>query len=378
MELKKGRKKREYRKSTALGYILGVLGLLLLVSAAFIGPKIVFAMQDNIKCREIVTKSPEEVDVTSFNTGYETNLYKRLARFAAGLAEGEQYYVSVQDMEITLEIRDWLENYWYDSVGFSLLVWSLGVLPEEVFSYELLDWKRCVIYGDDFAGGVNFILWYVELGIEGNPVVRLLLDGETGDIYGVRTDFSGYPLSEKGLAEYTGLLDGLTDTYGIYDTGEWDGIMWEWCIQFCEYFGGLTELDGMRNYLAKMGYEYIVYKYGDDNIQYNDGGSIQYNGEGRIQVEENWDAVDESLLYRTDTAEYDLEEIKAALESLYWKIDAEDGNMSFYFPYGENQMELCFRLNGKIRVYSKWGTRYMDVIFGFPEIFERVPVFMEN
>ena len=76
--------------------------------------------------------------------------------------------------------------------------------------------------------------------------------------------------------------------------------------------------------------------------------------------------------------EYDLDAMKSMLQMLHWEVDSEDGNMSFYFPYGENQIELCFRLNGKIRFPNKWGTRYMDVIFGFPEIYERVPEFMEN
>lgn len=373
MELRKGRrkrdyKKREYKKSITLGYILGVLGLLLLVSAAFLGPKIVFDMQDGIRCREIVAKSSEEVDVTSFNTGYETSLYKRLDRFAAGLAEDEQYYVTVQDMEITPEILDWLGNFWYDSIGLSWLVWNLEVLPEEVFSYELTEWKRCVIYGDDFIGGVNFILWYMELGldgIEGKPLVRLLLDGETGDVYGVRTDFSSYPLTAKGLSEFTR----LTDAYDMYAGGEWNGLMWEWCVAFSKYFGGITELDGILKYLEESGYELIFY---------DSPGDVQINSGSGIAVEEMWSAAGTELLYRTDTAEYNQEEIKAALQGLSWKVDQEGRNLSFFFPYGENQLALCFRMNGKIRVYNRWSTRYMDVIFGFPEIYERIAAFMEN
>ncbi len=366
MELKRGRKKREYKKNIALGYSLGVLGLLLLISTAFLGPGFVFDMQDKIRCREIETKSPEEVDITSFNTGYETSLYKRMARFAEGLAGGEEYYVSVQNMEITTEIRDWLGNYWYDSVGISMLIWSLGILPEEVLSYELIDWKRCVIYGDDFAGGVNFILWYMELGQEGKTVVKLLLDGETGDIYGVKTDFSSYSLVE-GSAKYTR----LSDAYGVNEAGTEGGLMWEWCVLFSEYFGGITELDGILKYLGEMGYEFLFYNYSEDDIQINSGGGVQ--------IVEQWEAeAEDVLLYRTDTEEYDLDEMKSMLQMLYWETDPEDGNMSFYFPYGENKMELCFRLNGKIRVFNKWGTRYMDVIFGFPEIYEKVAAFMEN
>ncbi len=366
MEPKRGRKKREYKKNIALGYSLGVLGLLLLISTAFLGPGFVFDMQDKIRCREIVTKSPEEVDITSFNTGYETSLYKRMARFAEGLAGGEEYYVSVQNMEITTEIRDWLGNYWYDSVGFSMLIWSLEILPEEVFSYELIDWKRCVIYGDDFAGGVNFILWYMELGQEGKTVVKLLLDGETGDIYGVKTDFSRFSLGE-GSTMYTR----LSDAYGVNEARTEGGLMWEWCILFSEYFGGITELDGILKYLGEMGYESLFYNYYEDDIHINSG--------GEVQIVEQWEAeAEEVLLYRTDTMEYDLDAMKSMLQMLHWEVDSEDGNMSFYFPYGENQIELCFRLNGKIRFPNKWGTRYMDVIFGFPEIYERVPEFMEN
>lgn len=368
MELKRGGKKREYKKNIAFEYSLGVLGLLLLISTAFLGPRLVFDMQDKMRCREIVTKSPEEVDITSFNTGYETGLYKRMEKFAAGLAEGEQYYVSVQDMEITSEIRDWLGTYCYDSAGFSILAWNLEVLPEEAFSYELLDWKRCVIYSDDFAGGVNFILWYMELGLEGNPVVKLLLDGETGDIYGVRTDFSSLQL-EEGTIYYTR----LPAAYGINDTGTETAILWEWCLIFSEYFGGLTELNEMMNYLEKMGYGYILYNFSGDDVNSDRGGGIQ--------VEEVWDAEAETLLmYRTETdaVEYDPEKIKAMLQVLHWEVDPENGNMSFYFPYGENQLKLCFRLDGNIRALGKWGPKYMDVIFGFPEIYERVPAFMEN
>ena len=85
----------------AQAYISGMLGLTVLIAAAFFAPKIVFAVQDDMKCREVVQGQRESMDIAAFNSNYETNLYKRLLRFAEGIGEGKQYYVTVQDMEPT-------------------------------------------------------------------------------------------------------------------------------------------------------------------------------------------------------------------------------------------------------------------------------------
>lgn len=365
--MKRGKResKSEYskRKRSILVYGLGTLGLVLLVTAAFFGPQIVFAVQDDIRCGATVSMSPEDVDITSFNTGYEPDLYKRLNRFAEGLAEGRQYYVTVQDMELTSEVADWMtSDRGYAQESFMILAWDFGLIPEEVFGYNLISWKRCVIYGDDFAEGVNFILWYLELGNNDEPVVRLLVDGETGEIYGIRTNFD--PFFQNGEDIVAGTL---VDFYGLYDTN-----MLNMSIVLGTYYGGLG-INDMLNWLGSM------------NISY-----YMLDGTLFVEVPEDYDAMQyqydreqmEINLGKTPDYEwmnrYSVEEVYDLLQRLQWRIGEEGNCMDFDFPYNENILKFRIRLDGKIRWFKKWETRFLDITFGFPEIYERIPAFMAD
>lgn len=363
MQMKENRTKNEYSrrgKVIVLVYVLGALGLVLLIAAAFLGPKIVFAMQDDIRCRAIVSVSPEEMDITSFNTGYETDLYKRLARFSEGLAKGEQYYVTVQDMEITPEMRKLIssDDFWYsnDSIRMAL---NLDLLLGEMSYYELTGWKRCVIYGDDYAGGVNFILWYLELSDKGETPVRLLMDGETGDVYGIRTDFSS--LFSESAPQY--VYSVWSNYFDITDEA-----IWQMCIVLSDQYGGLDDLMEMLKLLEAKGYGF---NYTEDNIIHAE----VYDAAEREQIEsELMELID--ILYLSEEAEYQAEEIQNMLQGLYWQVSEDEKRLDFYFPYGGSSLDLRFQLDGDIRVFKRWGTHYMDMTFGFPEIYERIPAFM--
>ena len=91
----------------------------------------------------------------------------------------------------------------------------------EVQTYEILDAKQYVIYGENFAEGVNFIAWYIELGmgqIDGEkPVVKMLVDAKTGEIYATAADSRILPWydlknskngnAEPSLQKRLGMLD---------------------------------------------------------------------------------------------------------------------------------------------------------------------------
>lgn len=365
-KLIEGRVKSEYnrRKHSILAYGLSTLVLVLLVTAAFFGPQIVFAMQDDIRCGAVVSMSPEDVDITSFNTGYETDLYKRLERYARGLAEGREYYVTVQDMEPTTEITDWAASeQGYYQEGFQVLCWTLKLIPEEIFDYNLISWKRCVIYGDDFAGGVNFILWYLELGNNDEPVVRLLVDGETGEIYGIRTNFDAYFQDEQ--IEMTGISQNLVDFYNIYDDD-----MWYWVMAIGNYYCGLKIAD-MLNWLSSMGCEFYPM---DGSLYVNVPAEYEALRAEREQIAMSiGKAPDSDWVNR-----YNVEEIQDFIQRLQWRV-REDGNcLDFNFPYNENSLKFRVILDGTIRWIKKRETRFLDITFGFPEIYERIPVFMED
>lgn len=344
---------------------LGALGLVMLVTAAFFGPQIVFAMQDDIRCGRIVSLSPLEVDITSFNTNYELDLYKRLERFAQGLADSRQYYVTVQDMEPTADIADWMaseQGFFHDR--FQALVWNLGLIPEELFGYSLIGWKRCVIYGDDFAGGVNFILWYIELGNNGETVARLLVDGETGELYGIRTNFDPYFPDGEGESQGT-----LTE---FYSADEGDIVLSELCLMLGDIYGGLKLLE-MRSWLSSMGIEYGIAEgsfYSNISAEYN----LEYwqlireDAEIRAGKEPDYEWVNK----------YSAEEIQNCLERLQWGVSEEGNCLKFSFPYGDDSLSIQIRLDGKNRWLKKWKNRFMDITFGFPEIYERIPAFMAD
>lgn len=197
------RGKREQRRG--LVYILGAFAVALLICAAFLMPRIFFDIQDNIRCGKVTLGELERVDITSFNTDYERNLYKRLLRFAEGLNRGKQYYVAAQEMEPSQEILDYLQSdrgLYQDAV---LILIDQEYIPEEVLQYNLRQWKQYVIYGDNFSEGVNFTLWYIELGNEGTPTLKLLADAETGDLYGIsmRRQLEDFPRG-KGIYEIEG------------------------------------------------------------------------------------------------------------------------------------------------------------------------------
>lgn len=364
--IKENKRKSEHsrRRRNISAYVLGTLGLVLLVTAAFFGPKLVFAVQDDIRCGRVVNMSPEEVDITTFNTGYEMNLYKRLERFAKGLAEGREYYVTVQDMELTTEVADWAvseQGFYQDSI--QMLVWNLGLIPEEVFSYNLIRWKRCVIYGDDFAGGVNFILWYIEIGNNDKPVVRLLVDGETGELYGIRTNFDALFQDEEGeiLATET-----LVDLYGIYDDN-----MWELSILLGDRCCGL-EIGDMLSWLSYIGGEFYQV---DDTLYVEVPNNYEY-------IQREWEQAASSVgnqLGYDWMEKYSVEQIQDFIQRLQWRVSEEGKCMDFNFPYKESSLNFRIRLDGEIRLVKEWtSSRYMDITFGFPEIYEKISVFMED
>ncbi|MCM1058466.1 MAG: hypothetical protein NC517_12815 [Firmicutes bacterium] len=359
--------RQSWNTRSILAYGLGTLGLVLLITAAFLGPRIVFAVQDDIRCGAVVSLSPEEVDITSFNTGYETDLYKRLERFALGLAEGRQYYVTVQDMELSDEVADWMTSeQGFIQESYPVLIYNLSLLPEDILDYDLIRWKRCVIYGDDYAGGVNFILWYLELGYDDEPVARCLVDGETGDLYGVSTNFDSLfsDVDKDIFHKEPEPTDTLVDYYGLY--GE---SMWELCFMLGEYCSGL-ELTERLSWLASMGCDC----YPVDGTLYVD---VPEDYEAMLKAREN-EAIsagkspDMEWLNR-----YSLDEIRDFLQKLQWEVGEEGKRLDFRFPYGESKSTLDFRihLDGWIRWNNKWETRYLDVTIGFPEIYERIPEF---
>lgn len=183
-------------------YAAGLSALAVLVIAAFFAPQVVFQAQDAIRCRGAVLVSErEKMGVEALNTSYEKSLPRRMDNFAEGLAGGRKFYVTEQEMEPTDYIIDYLH---FDSGPCSEVIFAFctgGIIPYDFWdtSVSLRQWKQYVIYSDDYARGVNFILWYLEVEAETGTVLRLLTDAEDGTVYALQTDGSRYAADEKSV-----------------------------------------------------------------------------------------------------------------------------------------------------------------------------------
>lgn len=334
----------------------------MLVTAALLAPKLVLELQDNVRCSQLVLGELESMDVTSFNTGYETNLYTRLTRFAEGLEAGRQYMVAEQELTATPEV----ENRLFSDKGLyqnSFYIWlDEGFIPDQMLIYELEYCKQYVIYGDDFAEGVNFILWYLELrGEAGRPVLKLLLDAETGEMYAIsvnQTEDNLFP-GESWLYDMA-----LNDLIGDSDI---DLLELWYAIGY--YFGEQEEimrlLEEYGNEIWQLG---LVTETENSAQAYSVDGYIEKNG----------------VLSAEETERMTM--LGTLTEKMKWEV-GEDGNrMDFYLPYGREGImgetsELCFRLEADylMVIEGKGGVffRPKNFVVGFPEIYERIPEFME-
>lgn len=203
MERSKAEKKTKDRRKPKPGrmgdrilYATGALGLAALVACAFYLPRLIFSVGDNRLCSDIVLGEREEMDVTLLSAAYETSLSARLQNFADGLTRGRNYYYSEQNMMLTQEMYQMLENDGNSRI-FQMPCWAmfyLGLLSYD-FSlsnkyYTVHSWKQYVIYSDDFAEGINFIVWYLEIEDGAGDKMNILMDAEDYTVYGLTTQLS--------------------------------------------------------------------------------------------------------------------------------------------------------------------------------------------
>lgn len=173
-------------------YAAGALGLAALIACAFYLPRLIFSMSDNRLCSDIVLGEREDMDVTFLSASYEPSMGVRLQNFADGLARGRNYYFSEQDLTLTHELYQILGNDG-DSRIFQQPCWAMNSLGLMSMTFSLTNyytvhsWKQYVIYSDDFAEGVNFIVWYLEIENNSGGILNILMDAEDYTIYGLTT-----------------------------------------------------------------------------------------------------------------------------------------------------------------------------------------------
>lgn len=189
--------KQEKRNKRVIRYGASIFVFVALVMSALWLPQVFFDFSDTLMYGQVNLAQQEKPDVMTLTTGYEESLYDRLAGFAEGLAGQRQYYVDEQSKEVTDEIRDFLfeselrfyARGIYTDIIIGVFAEMLGFALEdfaEEAGLELKEWKQYVIYSDDYAQGVNFILWCFGLKNALGDELTILMDAHDYTIYAVQ------------------------------------------------------------------------------------------------------------------------------------------------------------------------------------------------
>lgn len=333
-------------------YTAGLSGLVLLITAAFLIPQFIFRVQDDILCGNTELGQRMHLDVEAMRTDYEKELPIRLENFVNGLKAGDVFYVTSREMEINQEIQEYLysDAGLYQGIIDNFI--AIGLIDIWGRDFTINQWKRYVIYSDNYAKGVNFILWYIELQ-DSEEVLKLLVDGEDGTIYALKTEV-GVHLG-KGNYDYWAQMKSYLGEYMFFE-------LWGY---FAEYYDLMTEE------VAETYYSWL------EEIE-----------KGRMETDTQTElsAVDIADT-QTDGEEFIVEIKEGKTESEKEELDVENGKEEgwnveeWYAMEGENRLLLTIPC-GESTLDVVWemenpeyGYSMPNVTMGIRDIYERIPEF---
>lgn len=346
-------------------YLIGGLALAILLIAAFAVPKLIFTIQDIVRGETMVLSAREKPDISAFGTSYERTLYKRMVSYADGIGEGRTYYTAAQDMENTTELEAFLvsSQTGMHQIGAQFLV-NMGFVPNFFAGWtnierevEVKKWKQYVIYGDDFAEGVNFILRYVELEWQGGVYrMKLLLDGESGAVYGIRwevTDWSNASFKDVSIMKREGFNE---------------ETMWNLLYLLAMYVGGYDEMLSEDEHVLLSGL--ISQKFWDLEKAKHTEAEITSIIAGEM----------EALGY--SWSEEKMQYVEGLMKKANWWIEEDGNRLAFAIPYGENTLDFIIKSEHgaseeRWHVYNRY-IYYRDMIMGFPDIYRLIPEFNQG
>lgn len=317
--------------------------LVLLVAIAFYLPQVIFQVQDSLLCAKTILDEKESVDVEALGTTYEKSLYKRLLNFAEGLAAGEEFYVASQNLEVTQEVYDFLQAGvgLYEGIFTALI--ELDIIPVLFWEEGVVvnQWKQYVIYSDDYAKGVNFILWYIEVKDSSDAVVKLLVDAETGTMYAAKTeDNQHFYYDSDGSYLYSDTwMEDVAPNFWYYLASSYEASM----------AGEITSSWNVLN--------------GESEVNFNN-----VDGEVGMSYVESYD----ETVQKEMTAKLAESQKESLRENAgYWK---EGRTMCFRLPYQEVSLEIRLEV-GEVKKESKYINIYPQVLAGIRQVYELIPEF---
>ena len=171
-------------------YFAGITGILLLVVLAFLGPQIVFKIQDMYQTGRLWQGTRTGLDMEAIYSTYGS-LRERLVVFAERLDEEYKFYVADTEYQRSAELVDMLDMI-LDQAGYEKLE-ECGIAPQmdevENRGYTIDQIKKYVIYNDVTGNESNAVVvsaWIFEFTTRHDITVKLLVDTETYTIYYVQ------------------------------------------------------------------------------------------------------------------------------------------------------------------------------------------------
>lgn len=338
-------------------YIAALFVIAVVVMAAFFTPQIMFWIQDGVLHRRTELGRQDPMDVEALSSGYEKNTYQRMLNFAEGLALGDSFYVTFKNLAVngdSAELEEYLRSgYLYE--GIPNYMAALDLVPLYVFEYgyTLSQWKQYVVYSDNYAKGVNFILWYIELVYSDGIKLKLLTDAQTGTLYALKTQDCQWAESSYPGAKYKELLErgGLIELwllcgaqFGVFSTDE----------QLKDLAAGMAETESDMERTDRVD-DFQKYFYGIWNLHGNT--DVIVHGQPSLE-EKSYAAIME---YIKDKVDWDLENRFARLR----------------LPYKTASLEVFVEL-GEMESEEK-GMSYMypDFTIGVRQLYEMIPEFLQ-
>ncbi len=334
-----------------------VCSLILLVAVALFLPQMIFQVQDGLLCAKTILDEKESVDVEALGTTYEKSLYKRLLNFAEGMAAEEIFYVATQNLDVTQEVYSFLKSAdLYQGILVALMEFNMIPVRYWEDGATVNQWKQYVIYSDDYAKGVNFILWYIEVKDITEAVVKLLVDAETGTIYAVKTEDNqhfyydsdgGYLYSEIWMEDVAPnfwyyFAIAYEASANIESTDSWIGQS-----------TGRTDQESNVSYYESMYDKALVAGSSDESLYKYD----EIMQKDALEREEAMLAYAQEEMLRKNAG--------------YWK---EGRTMCFRLPYQEVSLEVRMEI-GEVGQQSKYINIYPQLLTGIREIYELIPEF---
>lgn len=227
-------KKKSPEKRIKAIYGRCIVGMVLLIAIALFLPEVIFNIQDKYRMTNTEVEERDSLEISQLQQNYEMDTYTRMHNFISL----EKKTVTSIDYQITANseltdllgsesIKGWFEQ--LEVMGY--------VIPYSFL--DILEWKKYIIYGEDYKDGVVLMMWYIDGYLIDNATrLQLLVDSETNTVYYLKVTARDTQTDKVYSADGTTAVA----TYGE-DRNEKLWILAELFMYSFEFYGTYYEAD---------------------------------------------------------------------------------------------------------------------------------------